>query len=175
MVSKRPPILYLVLILLFSAGILQAQESAAIQARATVIPAIVITDEHDLIFGTVLPNIDKTVDKTDIGFAGEWYIQGNNGAEVSLDFTLPDSLLHTDSSAFMRIDFSNIDASYDDGSGGGQTAPVADINPHGPSAMDLGATGELTVWIGGTVRPTLTQTGGDYTADIILTVQYTGN
>ncbi len=152
-----------------------AQESASIQALATVIPGIIITDEHDLLFGTVLPDVDKTVNKADIGFAGEWHIQGTNGAEITLDFILPDSLIHTDSTAFMRIDFSNTDASYDDGSGGGQSAPLAEINPNGPSAADLGITGELWVWIGGTVRPSLTQTGGDYAADVTLTVQYTGN
>lgn len=163
------------LLMLLPASDVFAQESASIQALATVIPGIIITDEHDLLFGTVLPDVDKTVDKADIGFAGEWHIQGTNSAEITLDFTLPDSLIHIDSTAFMRIDFSNTDASYDDGSGGGQSAPVAEINPNGPSAANLGITGELRVWIGGTVRPSLTQTGGDYAADVTLTVQYTGS
>lgn len=163
------------MLMLISGSNLMAQESGTIRATATVLPAIVITAEHDLQFGTVLPDVDKTVDKSDIGFAGEWHIQGSVGAEISLNFTLPDSLLHTDSSAFMRIDFSNTDASYDDGSGGGQAAPTDVLNPNGPSAADLGGTGEMTVWIGGTVRPGLTQTGGDYAADVTLTIQYTGN
>nr|MBN2276122.1 hypothetical protein [candidate division Zixibacteria bacterium] len=154
---------------------LQAQESGTIQATATVIAGILITGEHDLIFGTVLLGIDKTVDKADVGFAGEWLIRGDNSAEITLDFALPDRLMHEDSVATMIIDFNNTDASYDDGSGGGQTSPVDDINPNGPVTLDLGVTGEMTVWIGGTVRPTISQTGGDYASDVTLTVAYTGN
>ncbi len=154
---------------------LHAQESATIHATATVIAGIVITGEHDLMFGTVLPGIDKTVDKGDVGFAGEWHINGDNGAEITLDFTLPDSLMHQDSVAYMRVDFNNTDASYDDGTGGGQTVPVAAINPNGPETLVLGPAGQMDVWIGGMVRPGLTQTGGNYSSEVILTVAYTGN
>jgi hypothetical protein len=162
------------LILLITTGA-QAQESATIQATATVIAGIIITAEHDLIFGTVLPDVDKSIDKSNIGFAGSWHVQGNAGSEISLDFTLPLNLMHEDSTATLRIDFADTDASYDDGSGGGQTNPVGVINPNGPSAYDLGLAGALDFWIGGTVRPTLSQTGGDYAADVTLTVAYTGN
>ena len=157
------------------ASYVHAQESATIHATATVIAGIVITGEHDLIFGTVLPGVDKTVDKADVGFAGEWHVSGDNSAEITLDFTLPDSLIHQDSVAFMRVDFTNTDASYDDGTGGGQTVPVAAINPNGPETLLLGPAGQMDVWIGGTVRPGLTQTGGNYSAEVILTVAYTGN
>ena len=75
----------------------------------------------------------------------------------------------------MPIIFSNTDLSYDDGTGGGQAAPVGQINPNGPVTLDLGATGEMDLWIGGMVQPGLTQTGGDYSADVTMTVQYTGN
>jgi len=162
-------------IIVFATTSLQAQESANIRATATVIAGILITGEHDLVFGTVLPGIDKTVDKAEVGFAGAWHMNGDNNAEITLDFTLPDSLMHQDSIAYMRIDFTNTDASYDDGSGGGQTSPVADMDPNGPSVLRLGAVGEMDVWIGGTVRPTISQTGGDYASDVTLTVSYTGN
>jgi len=152
-----------------------AQESAAIQALATVLPAISITGEHDLLFGTVLPDVDKSVDKADGGAAGSWHIQGTSGAEISLDFTLPNDLYTSDSSATMTITFTDTDASYDDETGGGQSAPAGTIDPRGINMLDLGATGQMDVWIGGTVEPTLTQTGGDYAADVILTVTYTGN
>jgi uncharacterized membrane protein len=176
MVFKRITITAsVVLIILGSALSVQAQESASIQATATVIAGIVITGEHNLIFGTVLPGIDKSVDKSDVGFAGEWEIHGNNSAEITLDFILPDSLIHTDSVAYLRINFNNTDASYDDGSGGGQTNPVAEINPNGPNTLNLGVTGYMNVWIGGIVQPTISQTGGDYSADVTLSVAYTGN
>jgi len=174
---RKPAMLIIALLLLFliPSPDADAQEHGIIQATATVIAGIVITGEHDLVFGMVLPDVDKTVDKSNVGFAGAWRISGNNSAEVSLDFTMPDSLIHSDSSTYLRIEFSSTDASYDDGSGGGQSNPVAEIDPHGPNIIDLGVTGTLDVWIGGTVRPTISQTGGDYASDITLTVAYTGN
>ncbi len=164
--------LLILLVMIPDAG---AQEYGVIQATATVIAGISITGDHDLIFGSVLPGVDKAVDKSNIGFAGAWHISGNNSAEITLDFTLPDSLLHTDSIAFLRIDFNSTDASYDDGTGGGQSNPPYIINPNGPNTANLGATGIMDVWIGGTVRPTISQTGGNYEADITLMVAYTGN
>lgn len=173
---RKPAMLIIALLLfLIPSPDADAQEHGIIQATATVIAGIVITGEHDLIFGMVLPDIDKTVDKSNVGFAGAWRISGDNSAEITLDFTLPDSLNHSDSSTYLRIEFSSTDASYDDGSGGGQSNPVAEIDPRGPNAINLGVTGALYIWIGGTVRPTIAQTGGDYASDITLTVAYTGN
>jgi hypothetical protein len=153
-----------------------AQESGTIQATATVLPSMSVTGRHDLEFGTVLPATDKSVDKVTVGSAGELRIQGSALAEVVLDFTLPTALaLITDSTALMTIIFSSTDASYDDETGGGQSSPTGIIDPRGPNTLDLGATGRVDIWLGGTVQPGLTQTGGDYSADITLTVSYTGN
>ncbi|MCX6827056.1 MAG: hypothetical protein NTV06_07320 [candidate division Zixibacteria bacterium] len=151
-----------------------AQESATIQATATVLSAITVVGQNNLMFETVIPGINKTVDKATVGRAGAFQVNGKESAEITLDLTLPDSL-HIDSTAAMRIGFSNTDASYDDGSGGGQTVPQGIINPNGPVTQTLGLTGQLNIWVGGTVSPNITQTGGDYAADIRLTVAYTGN
>jgi hypothetical protein len=172
---KNTLIIFCAFLVLILTSNLSAQESGTIQATATVIAGIAVIGEHDLLFGTVLPDVDKTVDKADIGFAGEWRVQGSAGSEVTVDITLPESLLHEDSVITMPINFSNTDLSYDDGTGGGQALPVAELDPRGPNTLNLGALGDMTFWIGGTVRPGLTQTGGDYAADITLTVQYTGN
>ena len=153
----------------------QAQESAIIQATATVLSSLTIIGTNNLQFGTVTPGVNKSVDKTTLGFAGEWQINGIASAEISLDFTLPDSLILVDSTVGMTIVFTNTDASYEDGTGGGQAAPAGNIDPLGPSAHDLAADGSLLVWIGGEVQPGLTQTGGDYAADVVLTVAYTGS
>ena len=153
---------------------IQAQESGTIQATATVISAITIIGTNDLRFGTVIPGLDKTVDKSSVGFAGEWQINGNSGAEITFDFILPDSIFLADSSNGMRLNFTNTDVSYDDETGGGQTVPAGIINPNGPSVQNLGIGGTLLVWIGGTVFPGLTQTGGDYAGDIVLSIAYTG-
>lgn len=154
----------------------EAQESATIQALATVVSGLTITGNNNLQFGTVTPGISKTVDKSEPGFAGEWQITGSVGAEITLDFDLPDSLLLiADSTNGLPIDFSNIDASFDDGSGGGQLSPSGVLNPNGFGTERLGAGGEMVVWIGGTVHPRISQTGGDYAEDVVLSVAYTGN
>jgi hypothetical protein len=152
-----------------------AQESATIQALATVVSTLHITGITNLNFGTVTLGINKSVNKNVTGQAGQWDITGNPSSELNLDFTLPTQLRTTDSLATMNISFSNTDASYDDGSGGGQSAPVGVLNPNGPSTHNLGIGGLMSVWIGGTVHPSISQTAGDYAADIILTVAYTGN
>jgi len=163
------------LLVIFLVPTANAQESGIIQATATVLSALSIIGNRDLQFGTVTPGVNKSVDKSSIGFAGEWLITGQAGAEISLDFTLPDSLILADSTVGMRVGFSNTDASFSDGSGT-QISPTGVTNPNGPSAEYLGAIGgEMTLWIGGTVYPNLTQTGGDYAADVVLTIAYTGS
>jgi len=152
-----------------------AQERATIQALATVVSSLTVIGSNNLLFGTVTPGINKSVDKATIGFAGEWTITGSGGAELNIAIDLPDSLHTSDTLSAMYITFSNTDASYDDGSGGGQTAPSGVLNPAGPSVLRLSAGGEMRIWIGGTVHPRVSQTGGDYAADIMLTVAYTGS
>lgn len=164
-----------ILLILFFAGTpSMAQESATIHATATVLPAIRVVGLHDLMFETVIPGINKTVDKATIGRAGEFEITGHDSAEISIDLELP-LYIYCDSTASMRISFNNTDASYDDGTGGGQSLPAGVINPNGPLTLRLGDAGQMWIWIGGTVLPTITQTGGDYSGDITLTVSYTGN
>jgi len=153
-----------------------AQESATIQALATVLSSLSISGENNLQFGNVTPGVNKSVDKSEPGFAGEWYITGAPNAEITLDFALPDSLLlEADSTNGLRIQFNNTDASFDDGSGSGQLAPAGVLDPNGMGTEDLGTTGEMRVWIGGTVYPRISQTGGDYAEDVVLSVAYTGN
>lgn len=153
----------------------QAQESAINQATATVLSALTILGNNDLVFGSVTPGIDKSVDKATVGFAAEWEILGAPGAELAINFSLPTDLLLIDSTVTMPVVFNNTDASFEDGTGAGQTAPAGLLNPLGPAAERLGVGGTLFIWLGGTVQPGLTQTGGAYAADVILTVAYTGS
>ena len=170
------PPLMLLLALLFAISPLRAQESATIQATASVTTTLSIAGTQNLRFGVVTPGVNKVVSRTTVGSAGEWRITGTSSAEITLNFTLPDSLQHEFQPVGMNISFSATDASFDDGTGGGQTSPAGTLNPNGPNAERLGAvTGIMDVWIGGTVYPTVSQTGGDYSADVVLTVAYTGS
>ena len=176
LINRKTIVMALALALSLLAPRVAAQgESAIIQATATVITSLAITGTHDLQFGVVVPSMNKTVTKTTVGEAGEWNVTGTVNAELQLTFTLPDSLTHETQAVGMNVLFNATDASYDDGSGGGQTLPVATINPNSASTERLGATGAMTIWIGGTVIPRLSQTGGNYAADITLTVAYTGS
>jgi len=160
--------------LLMSVSATHAQERGTIQAIATVVSGLRVTPMNNLNFETVLPGIRKSVDKTDVGFAGEWLVTGTVSAELSIDFELPEYIYTSDSSASMLIMFGPFDASYDDGTGGGQVAPAGILNPNGPGVQDIGADGIITIWIGGSVWPSVSQTGGDYSGDIVLIVAYTG-
>ena len=153
----------------------QAQESGTIQALATVVSTLRVLGTRDLLFETVTPGVIKTVDKATVGRAGEWEITGIAGAEVTVDLTLPSQMVTADSSSTMPISFSSTDVSYEDGTGGGQTNPAGVLNPSIQGTLDIGVGAILMMWIGGTVSPSINQTSGDYAADIILTVAYTGN
>ncbi|UCG61265.1 MAG: hypothetical protein JSV52_13230 [Candidatus Zixiibacteriota bacterium] len=161
--------------LAFVAPSAAAQEQGTIQALATVISSLNVVGTNNLQFGTVTPGVNKAVDKANVSYAGEWTVTGTSNAEVTVDFVLPSSLATADSLAFMNIIFSGTDASYDDGTGGGQTAPAGVIDPNGPSTLNISAGGTLMIWIGGMVLPTVSQTGGDYANDVVLTVAYTGS
>lgn len=176
--KPRISILLITLILAIISSFVQAQETGTILATATVISGLRVDGDRNLNFGSVLPGVNKSVNKqVDGTFAGQWTITGSPSAEVVIDFVLPNFLYTIDSTASLPIAFGNADAAYDNGTGGGQTAPAGELNPNGPSApMDLGAAdGAIIVWIGGTVMPAVWQTGGDYSADVILTAAYTGN
>lgn len=164
----------LVCLAVSSTPTVQAQETATIQAVATVISAMTVTGTNDLNFGNVTPGTPKAVDKTDFGTAGEWSIAGPTAAEVQISFVLPDSL-RTATTA-MQVTFLATDASYEDGTGGGQAAPAGNINPQNTNLVNLsGVDGSMTVWIGGLTSPSVGQAGGNYSADIEITVTLTGN
>ncbi len=152
----------------------QAQESATIQALATVMAALTVTGTNDLNFGTVTPGASATVLPSDVGPAGEFTITGSPAAEMTLEFTLPDSL-RTGGGAAMDVVFGSTDATYEDGTGGGQAAPAGTVNPLIVETSNIGAGGTYTVWIGGRVDPTVSQSGGSYAGTITLTVTLTGN
>ncbi|MEE9442185.1 MAG: hypothetical protein V3V99_05915 [candidate division Zixibacteria bacterium] len=152
-----------------------AQESGTIQAIATVVSSLQVIGINNLNFGTVTPGVNKSVNKADAGFAGEWQVNGTPSAQMTVDIAIPPVLMHSDSSATLIVTYTSTDASYDDGTGGGQSNPSGTLDPNGQSILNLGPGGTMNVWIGGTAQPTVAQTGGNYSADVVLSVAYTGN
>jgi len=171
---KSISFLVLICFILGSVSPVQAQESATIQALASVVTTLSIIGTSALQFGQVSPGVNKSVDKTQIGDAGEWSITGIASDEISLIFTLPDSLLHASGIIGMPITFVFSDASFDDGTGS-QAAPTGVLDPNAYNAERIGVGGTMSVWIGGTVLPRIGQAGGNYSSDVMLTVTYTGS
>ena len=131
-----------------------------------------VTVNNNLTFGTMFPGIPKTVDKSSSS-AAEFSVGGDAGLEVNIDFSLPTYL--SSGSNNMQIIFFTDGCSIDSNATPNQSSPTYDdLNPWQIQTYDLGSSG-LTVWIGGKAVPGIRQPAGTYTADIILTVLYTGN
>lgn len=156
-------------------GTAEAQQNGSLQATANVVSSLSIVGTNNLNFGSVTPGVSRSVDKSAVGFAGEWIVSGIVSSELSMTFTLPDSLREASSSAAMLVNFNGADGSYKNVAAATQAAPSGVIDPNVASVQRLSPSGTMDVWIGGTVWPSLAQTGGSYFADVILSVAYTGN
>lgn len=144
-------------------------QSASIGARATVQAALTVSAVDSLILGAAFPNTTRTVLPSDAS-SGSFSLAGAANAEVSLSFTLPASL--SDGVNSLPISFSATSAGYNvANSRVGLTA----FNPAVAQLTRLDvATGNLYVFIGGSVSPT-TEPAGSYTGSITLAAAYTGN
>jgi len=153
------------------AAMAQGTASSSILARANVMTPIQVTPQQNLEFGNVIPGINKSIPVANAS-AGRWLVQGTVGAQVNLDFTaLPATL--SDGSNTMPIVYAANDAGHNTTNNAG--AAVL-FDPAGTALANTHATsGELFVWIGGTVQPAAAQPAGLYQGTITLTANYTGN
>jgi len=175
-----------IILTLFVAGCigympLMAQDVTTGNATATVLAVLAVTSTHDLDFGNVLQGVPKTADKTLDAEAGVFQVSGAGGQEVSMHLQLPDFLWNStaDSEDRLVVAFSSTDADMDTTAAGTPSAhglgAIVDQNPHDlPDAAIGGADNILQLFLGGTVHPAADQRAGSYTADIVLTVSYTG-
>jgi hypothetical protein len=160
-------------LVLTSTSVTHAQSNqASINATATVLDPISIAGDNDLDFGTVFPGINKTVPYTDLVNGGHWSISGATGREVDLTFTLPGTLASGGDNLTIVFAAASAARNTADVVGGATT-----FDPNGVETTLLsgGTPGELFIWIGGEVQPTIGQPGGNYSGTITLTVDYTGN
>lgn len=158
----------MVLALATVAGQAQAQ-SAQIGARATVQQALTISAVDSLLFGAAFPGTTRTVLPTDAA-SGSWSLAGAANAEVTLTFTLPANLVNGANN--LPVSFSATAAGYNTAN---SRAGQSTFNPVAVLTTRLHvATGNLYVFIGGSVSP-VAQPAGNYTAAITLATAYTGN
>ena len=127
---------------------------------------------NNLVFGDVFPGIPKQIDQHTAGAAAEFVITGTAGNDVTLDFTLPTYM--NDGGLNMQLIFTETCCALDSSATPDQSNPGLDnLDPWHTITYTLGLNG-LTVWLGGTVVPKLNQVSGSYSAQIVLTVAYSG-
>jgi hypothetical protein len=144
------------------AASLQAQ-SATIQATATVLSAITVTGTN-LAFGNVTPGVNKTIAITDAG-AGVFAVTKAAASSVALTFTLP-TVLNGPSASTMPI------GTWTGGWNTSNSAAGATAFTPSATATNVGSTGNIWVFVGGTVSPAGAQTAGAYTANVSMQVAY---
>ena len=158
----------------------QAQDVANGSATATILTALTVTADSAIRFGDVLQGVPVSVSNASNDSSGVFRIVGAPGREVSIFLALPDYLAHTTGGQDrMVIAFSDTDGAYDDAQGPlpqPATGTSTAFNPHQTQTLTLDAVGgNMAVFLGGTVRPSVDQTAGSYSGDIVMTVAYNGN
>jgi hypothetical protein len=159
----------------------QAQDVGTGNATATVLAVLAVTSTNDLTFGNVLQGVPKTASKTVDAEAGIFQITGAGGQEISMYMQLPDFLWNSTGNSEDRlvVTFDATDADLDTTAAGTPAAhgagAIVDQDPHSlPDTVMGGTDNILQIFLGGTVHPAVDQRAGSYTADIVLTVAYTG-
>jgi hypothetical protein len=149
----------------FGAATLEAQNSANIQATATVLSAVTVAAGSNLQFGNVTPGVNKTIGIADAG-AGRFDVTKAANEGVTLSFTLPTDL--TSGANNLPI------GSW---TGGWNTsATPAGATAFTPSAGGTNTTATagtaISVYVGATVSPAVAQVAGNYTGDVTMSVVY---
>ncbi len=173
--SKKVKMIILTAVVLMSclAPSVSAQVTGVLQAIAVVAPALTVDGTSALDFETVVPGVDKAVDKA-TAEAGEFTVAGGSaGAEVQLSFVLPTEL--ASGTDVLPVAFTTTDVAYATDVLRTQSPPTAIANPFIVTTATLAADGGMTIWIGGEVTPTPVQPAGNYSANVELTITLTGN
>lgn len=146
--------------------------STTTTAEGTVLTPISLSSTV-LNFGAeIFPGSDKAVAST-AAEAAQFDVSGEPSKTVNTSFALPTEVSDGAGST-MPISFSTTDAGHAAASTDQSTQTGFD--PNTGQSLTLDATsGELYIWLGGTVSPTNTQTAGAYTGNITLDVSYPSN
>jgi len=147
--------------------------TASIQATATVATALTATPVQNLDFGATFGGIARTVLPAD-ATSGEFTLTGGADAEVSVTFPTPPASLTG------PVGSTPIPIAFGAASGGhniaGTRAGATSFDPSVALVTRLDATtGNLSVYLGGTVSPAANQMAGSYANTINLSAAYTGN
>lgn len=161
-----------------------AQDVATGQVTATVVSPLTVTATSPLAFGTVYQGVPKTVSKN-VADAAVFDIAGQANADLLLYISLPEFLATASGDDRMVVAFADNVCDIDTALAAQPGDPTSFTSgwqgedPHNLMGVAgetpcLGDAGFCAIFLGGKVIPTLDQTAGAYTADIILTVAYDG-
>ena len=174
---KSAAVLVVLAVLVGVTGVspVQAQDVANGTATANVLAVLSVSNTSALAFGNIYQGVATTVANNSAA-AGIFTIVGAAGAGITLYLNLPDYLATASGDDRMVIAFSSTDASVDTTTNVDPTAFGAgypNVNPHAFGTTALNGTA-AALFLGGTATPTVNQSAGAYTANIILTVAYDG-
>lgn len=164
------------------APIVKAQDVSTGQATAQVLAILQVAAVQALDFGNVYQGVPKVQDETSDANSGIFSIAGAPSANIACYFQLPDYVALADGSDRMPITFSTTDATFSVLAAAAPSTPAApgagatlNTSPRNLTGTAIGAGGAAQIFLGGEVIPTVNQTAGAYSADIVLTVSYTGS
>jgi hypothetical protein len=143
----------------------EAQNSASIQATATVLSALTVAAGNNLQFGNVTPGVNKTIAITDAG-VGTFTVTKAATSGVTLSFTLPTNL----ASGADQLPIGSWTGAWN------TSATTAGANGFTPSAAgtntSVTAGTSLTVFVGATVSPVAAQAAGNYSGTVTMSAVY---
>jgi hypothetical protein len=158
-------------VLAFAPSKAQAQVSASISADAVVQIALTASAGDNLNFGSVFPGTTRNILPSDPS-SGSFQLVGSANAEVSVTFDLSGAQNLSNGVDNLPVSFNSTAAAHNS-SNSRAGATVFDPNVSLTRRLDA-TTGELWLFIGGSVSPT-TQPAGAYSGTIVLNAAYTGN
>ena len=169
----------IVLSLLVVPSVAMSQDAANGTATATVQTVLAVTATTNLIFPIVYQGVATTMGVANDDSTAEFTITGQGSAGINLTLGLPEYLALADGSDRMTISFANTDAVVDSTVATPSTVVggdgwVAQDPRNLPAATVIGSAGQTNVYLGGKVTPSVNQSAGAYTGDIILSVAYNG-
>ncbi len=179
--SRKSVLAIVAIIVLSLSRSVSGQDVANGLALANVLTGLSIVSVQDLDFGDVLQGVAKNVPNNDALNSGIFMISGEGGAGISVYITLPAYLSTATGDDRMTVGFGITDCSIDST---GNIDPSSfgdgwqDINPFNlPGNLVVGSAGPniTAIFLGGRVIPSVDQISGPYSADIIVTVAYTGS
>jgi hypothetical protein len=143
-------------------------QSANVSATATVVTPLIVTGGANLAFGDVFQGVIKQVLFSD-ATSGRFSLSGFGSAQVNMTFTLPTNLVNGANTLpigtwDVRTNTTNVTA--------GATALT--VTSGVPVPSNLSAAGNLFVFVGARVTPSVGQVAGSYTGNIVLAAAYTG-